>query len=465
MARRAVVIGAGLGGLLSAVALIGHVDEIVVVERDELPDAPAARRGLPQGRHAHILLPSGREAIEALLPGLDLRQEVLEAGGREISLLSDAVMTGPAGWFRRWPGRSHRLLTCSRDFLDWTIRRRVLAHPTVRLRRATVTGLSGGADRVEGVRTGAVTQPADLVVDASGRGSRVTHWLSRPGTTTIPARVVDAGLVYASRVYRVPAGAEDFPLVLLQARPDPTAPSRSAALVPVEGGRWIVSLSGSRGGEPPAAAEDFVSFALRLRHPLVGQVISGAVPLSRVSLTRSTRNGRRYYERAAHWPDGLVVLGDAVASFNPVYGQGMSVAALSARALMRHVTQGDIGKRGFARRVQRAIGREVDAAWALSTSQDRWVPAVRGDGPSLFDRLLAGYTGRMARVATSSSRVSAAMCDVTTLRAKGTSLLRPSLLAATVAGPRLPPLDGPPLTEHEWSVVRSLDRTARRGGG
>ncbi|MGW0930459.1 FAD-dependent oxidoreductase [Streptomyces sp. NPDC002644] len=460
MPSRAVVIGASLGGLLAAVALSSHFDQVVLMERDGLPDSAEGRKGVPQGRHAHILLPSGREAMESLIPGLDLRKTVLDAGGREISMTADALMTGPAGWFRRWPRRSHCLLTCSRDFLEWTVRRHVLARPNITVTKDEADGLLGDADRVTGVRAGAAPIHADFVVDASGRGSRATRWLEGLGTTGITEEVVDAGLVYASRLYRIPAGAERFPLVMLQASPDPGTPSRSAALVPIEDGRWIVSLSGTRGGEPPADADGFVRFALGLHHPLVGQLISGAEPISDVLRTHSTRNGRRYFEKARSWPDGFAVLGDAVASYNPVYGQGMSVAALSARALARELEQGGPGATGTARKAQRAIAREVDAAWALSASQDRWVPGVEGDGPSLVDRLLTRYTRRMALVATTAYDVSAAMCDVTTLQLPGTHLLRPSLVAATIAGPKLPPLDGPPLTEEERAIVRKLDRKA-----
>jgi 2-polyprenyl-6-methoxyphenol hydroxylase-like FAD-dependent oxidoreductase len=226
--------------------------------------------------------------------------------------------------------------------------------------------------------------------------------------------------------------------------------------MPIEGGRWLVSLGGTRGGEPTADSEDFVRFALGLRHPIIGQLISRAEPLTDVTLSRSTRNERRYFEKAKVWPEGVVALGDAVASYNPVYGQGMSVAALGAQALSQEVAKTGITAPGLSRRVQRAAARVVNAAWTMSTSQDQWFPGVRGKSPTAADKILTGYTRRMTRVATSSYRVTAAMCRVTTLQGDALRLLHPALLLATLNGPVLPPLSGPPLTAEERAVLRSL---------
>ncbi|WP_179202035.1 hypothetical protein, partial [Streptomyces caniscabiei] len=308
------------------------------------------------------------------------------------------------------------------------------------------TGLLGTAERVTGVRftTGAKdSHPgaaeeslrADLVVDASGRGTRVEHWLADLGITGVRKDVVDSGLVYATRVYRTPTGAENFPPAQVTADPTGGRPGRSGLLLPIEGDRWLVSLAGTRGGEPTASPEDFVPFALGLRHPLVGRLIAGAEPLTDVTLSRSTRNERRYFEKSERWPEGLVALGDAVATYNPVYGQGMSVAALGALELSRELDRSGIGAPGLARRVQRAAAKVVNAAWAMSVGQDQWFPGVQGKSPTLADRLLSAYVGRMTRVATGSYRVSAAMCRVTTLQADALHLLHPTLLLSTALGP------------------------------
>ncbi|MDT0570788.1 pyridine nucleotide-disulfide oxidoreductase [Streptomyces sp. DSM 3412] len=476
MPRTAVVIGASMAGMLAAAALARSVDEVIVLERDDLPDEPRPRRGLPQGRHAHILLPSGRDAIDELVPGGEVRGRLLAAGARERGLTSGLVTLGPQGWYRR--SRHHDaypLLIGSRDLIDRTVRDAVLASTTrVRIRRASATGLLGTAERVTGVRLTTDTEgsagssagaaeerlPADLVVDASGRGTRVEHWLADLGITGVRKDVVDSGLVYATRLYRTPVGAENFPPAQVTADPKGGRPGRSGLLLPIEGDRWLVSLAGTRGGEPTSSPEDFVPFALSLRHPLVGRLIAGAEPLTDVTLSRSTRNERRYFEKSERWPEGLVALGDAVATYNPVYGQGMSVAALGARELSRELDRAGVGAPGLARRVQRAAAKVVHAAWTMSVGQDQWFPGVRGKSPTLADRLLSAYAGRMSRVATGSYRVSAAMCRVTTLQADALHLLHPALLLSTALGPFLPPLSGPPLTPEERNILSGLDTPA-----
>lgn len=468
MPRTAVVIGASMAGVLAAAALARSVDEVIVLERDELPDEPRSRKGLPQGRHAHILLPSGRDAIDELVPGGGVRNRLLAAGARERGLTSGLVTLGPQGWYRR--SRHHDtypLLIGSRDLMDWTVRDAVLAStPRIKIRRATVTGLLGTAERVTGVR-GTVdggkaeeSLRAELVVDAGGRGTRIEHWLADLGITGIRRDVVDAGLVYATRLYRTPEGAETFPPTQITADPAGGRPGRAGLLLPIEGDRWLVSLSGTRGSEPTAAPDDFVPFARGLRHPILSQLIADAEPLTDVLLSRSTRNERRYFEKSEKWPEGLLALGDAVATYNPVYGQGMSVAALGARALGRELARtGGVAAPGLARRAQRAAAKVVNAAWAMSVGQDQWFPEVRGKSPTPADRLLSAYTARMTRVATGSYRVSAAMCKVTTLQANALHLLHPALFLATALGPVLPPLSGPPLTPEEREILRNLSTT------
>ncbi|WP_432190247.1 FAD-dependent monooxygenase [Streptomyces sp. Tue6028] len=463
MSGHAVVVGGSVAGLLAAAALSQSVD-VTVLERDELPEGPLPRKGIPQSRHAHILLPSGRAAIEELLPAAHLRKRLLAAGAREESLTA-MLGLGPRGWFRRWqPITDELLLTCcSRDLLDSALREAVLGTPRITLRRAQAVALLGTSQRVTGVRVSEDGEEedvsADLVVDASGRGSRIEHWLSELGVGPIPADEVDSGLVYASRVFRIPEGAETFPLTQVGADPVGSQPARSGNLVPIEDGQWLVSLGGTRGGEPTDKPAEFTRFAHDLRHPLIGQLISAAEPISGVSLSRSTRNRRRDFHKAA-MPEGVVVLGDAAATYNPVYGQGMSVAALSAQALQRQAQQTGITAPGFARRVQQAAAKWVTAAYTLSTSQDQWVPGVVGKTPTRLDRVLSRYMSRMALVATTSYRVSAAMCAVTTLQADASRLVHPRLLLATANGPVLPPLEGPQLTQAERDFLSSAEPAA-----
>ncbi|MDN0194424.1 FAD-dependent monooxygenase [Streptomyces sp. S.PNR 29] len=463
MSRRAVVIGAGLAGMLAAAALSTAVDEVIVLDRDDLPDGPEHRRGLPQGRHAHLLMAGGLDAMEDLVPGVSMREHLLAAGAREISLSSGMVALTPEGWFRRWRREGPRMMTCSRALLDWAVRVAVLAGTGVELRKARALELTGTARRVRGVRVsttaGETALDADLVVDASGRGSRVMTWLAALGVSGIRERTVDSGLVNATRVYRTPEGAERFPLTIVQANPYVSRPGRSGMVLPIEGGRWMVSLAGTRGGEPPADPDGFLRYTLDLPDPIVGRLISGAEPLTDVHISRSTSNVRRYLEKAPHWPEGFVVLGDALATFNPAYGQGMSVAALGARVLARELRRTDPAAPRLARRVQRGAARSVDAAWAMAVSQDVLYPGVRGGRPSTADRLVTAYTRRVMKAATGSYGAAAAVWDLTSLRTGPERLLRPGAVLATLTGSALPPATEPPLTAAERTLLRTLDRT------
>ena len=465
MSRRAVVVGAGLAGMLAAAVLAdAGVAEVVVLDRDELPDGPRRRRGLPQGRHAHLLMAGGLAAMEEIVPGASLRGRLLAAGAHEMSLSSGTLARTPEGWLRRWRREGPAMLTCTRALVDWTVRDAVLAHTPVEVREAAAVGLVGSADRVRGVRVsgpdGESVLDADLVVDASGRGTRIVPWLAGLGLSGVRTRIVDSGLVNASRLYRVPAGAERFPLTVVHADPYVSRPGRSAMVMPVEGGRWLVSCGGTRGGEPPADPEGFLRYTLDLPDPIVGRLISGAEPLTDVHLSRSTSNVRHYLDKAPRWPEGLVVLGDALGTFNPAYGQGMSVAAFGARVLGRELARaGRLDAPGLARRVLRGAARPVDAAWAMAVGQDVLYPETRGGRrPGLADRAVTAYTRRMTRAATGNFAAASALWDVTSMRTPPTRMFHPSAVLAALAGPPLPPLSGPPLTPGEREVLAGLDR-------
>jgi 2-polyprenyl-6-methoxyphenol hydroxylase-like FAD-dependent oxidoreductase len=463
--------------MLAAAALAKAVDHVVVLDRDELPDTPEHRRGVPQGHHAHLLMPGGLEAMERLLPQAELRKHLLAAGARELALSSGMLAHTPAGWFRRWRHHTYVTITCSRPLLDLVVRRAVLSsHANVEVHRAQVTGLHGSSRRVRGVCLEAGTDAAlpaghgirpaadgrsghldaDWVVDASGRGTRVVPWLAALGIRDIREKAVDSGLANATRVYRTPAGARDWPLTLIQPDPYSGRPGRSGMIVPIENDQWMVSLGGMRGSEPPKDPEAFLEYALGLPSPLVGRLIADAEPLTQVFTSRSTSNSRRYLEKARVWPDGFIALGDAAATFNPLYGQGMSVAALGARSLAEALEKGDIHTPGLARGVQRAMARSVEAAWAMAVSTDVLYPGVDGGSPTVADRLAAGYSRRLTKAATGSYTAASALWDVTCLRTGPTRLMRPDALLSALTGPPLPPLAGPPLTSTERAFLSTL---------
>ncbi|MET8077666.1 FAD-dependent oxidoreductase [Streptomyces sp. NPDC005303] len=453
-ARVAVVLGGSHTGMLAARALAGPADRVVVVERDELPVAPAPRKGLPQARHAHMLWSGGVRAMEQLLPGIT--RALLDAGARRAPVTTDMVVLSPHGWFRRWP-ESHHVILASRDLLDATVRARVLADDRIELLAGTeVLGLTGDARAVTGVRVRERdgrerTIAAGLVVDATGRGSGAPRWLAGLGLPAPERREIDSGLAYASRLYLAPEQARDgFPVVNVQSDPRDGGPGRAGFLLPIEDGRWIVTLNGTRGGEPGSAADAFLPFAReKLRHPLIGDLIARAEPLSDVAVTRTTVNRRHFYERMPAWPEHFTVLGDAVAAYNPLYGHGLAVGAQSALLLRELTERHGFGSTGLSRRVQKAVARPVGAAWDLAAGQDVFYPGATQEGPTRRDRLVAAYVARLMHTATGNGRVARRVTDVTSLERRAEVLLGPSVLLAALAGPLKPPLTAPPLTAEE----------------
>jgi 2-polyprenyl-6-methoxyphenol hydroxylase-like FAD-dependent oxidoreductase len=397
--------------MLAARVLSDHFDAVTLLERDRFPEAPAARKGLPQGRHAHILLERGREILERFLPGLT--GELVRTGAAPLDFTRDVAWLSPAGWYVRFPG-DLRLLACSRDLLDWVVRGRVTALPKVRIRQgADVAGLirgPGEGGRVTGVRlrscaaedevnySGAVLA-ADLVVVAGGRRSRLPEWLTALGFEPPAETVVNSFQGYASRYYRPPTGfAPDWKALYIQQAPP--ADPRGGLVSPVEGGRWLVSLIGGDGDYPPTDEAGFLAFARSLRSPALYEAIAAAEPLTPIAGQRATDNRLRHYDRPGRLPDGVVALGDAVFAFNPVYGQGMSAAALGAEVLDGWLREDGHHNLGRGRDFQSRLARATAVAWQLSTGADYRFRTTEGPPQSWVARLTGRYLAAVMRAAT-----------------------------------------------------------------
>ncbi|MEU6282147.1 FAD-dependent monooxygenase [Streptomyces sp. NPDC047028] len=456
----AVVLGGSLAGLLAASALDQAGFRVTVVERDALPDTPAPRKGLPQARHVHQLWSGGARAMERLLPGATERLRA--AGVNRVPVTTDVVALSPHGWYRRW-AESAFMLPAGRDLLDWVVRQLVLTDGRIGLlERTEVLGLVGSAGgAVTGVRlrgpassgdeVSERTLTASLVVDCTGRGSRAPHWLRELGLPEPERREVDSRLMYVSRLFRAPEGARDgFPVVNIELDPRGGRPGSGGVLMPMQDGTWMVTLIIRQGGEPAPDAGDFVRYAHEgLRHPVIGELLAGAEPLTEVAVTRTTANRRFFFERMPVWPENFVVLGDAVCALNPVYGHGMSVAAQSALALRDVIAERGAGSPGLSRHLQRAVGRTVRAAWDLAIGSDVFHPGATETGPTVRDRVLSAYVGRLLYTATGNGRIARRVTDVTSLERGAHTLLTPTMLLAAAVGPLKPPLTGPPLTPEE----------------
>ncbi|MEV7802754.1 FAD-dependent oxidoreductase [Microbispora sp. NPDC088329] len=368
---RAVVLGGGLAGVLAATVLAGHADEVVLIEGDRYPSGPRPRRGLPQSHHSHVLVAGGARALDALLPGTV--DALLASGAHLRDLPGDALIYSADGWFRRLHTGAH-LISCTRGLLDQVVRRRALGGDVEVWDDTRALGLTGDTARITGVsvsRRGAPsgTVRADLVVDATGRRSRSPRWLAEIGAGDIEEVSVATGLAYATRLYRAPGDlAATIPAIMLHPGAEKGRPARGATLFPVEDGRWIVTLTGTRGGEPPTDEHGFAAFARSLRHPIVADLMAKATPLGAVRPYRDTANRRRFFERAP-LPAGFAVVGDAAVAVNPVHSHGMSVAALGALRLREELARHGMTPSLFAG-LQAALAAEAEQSWRMAVEAD-----------------------------------------------------------------------------------------------
>ena len=328
-----------------------------------------------------------------------------------------------------------RGVLCSRPFLEERIRARVLALPQVQFRHAAASGLTASADnrRVTGVRIlpdGGQESAllADLVVDATGRGSRTPTALAELGYDRPVEDRVEIGLMYATRTFRLQPGALDGDVAIVHgATPDHP---RSGFVAAIEGGRHLAALAGVLGDVPATDAAEFTAFARSLASPDIADALVGAVPLDDGVTIRFPASVRRRYERVPALPDGLLVIGDGVCSFNPVYGQGMTVAALEALLLRDMLAHGPSPD---PRRWYRAVARVVDGPWQVAVGADLAFPQVPGRRTAQV-RLANAYLPRLHAAAADDAALAAAFARVVGLIDQPERLLRPDRLARVALG-------------------------------
>jgi 2-polyprenyl-6-methoxyphenol hydroxylase-like FAD-dependent oxidoreductase len=439
--EHAVVLGASMAGLLSARVLADHFDRVIVVDRDAMPEIGVDRRGVPQGRHLHGLHPRGREILEELFPGITAR---LVAAGAPTGDVLGNLRWQLAGHHFRQPRIGLVGLFGTRPFLEGHVRARVAALPGVRFaERTDVLGLSATADqaRVTGVRVQrndgpacAEELPADLVVDATGRGSRTPRWLDALGYGRPTEDRVEIDLGYATRHYRLAPGALGRDLAVLTS-PSPRC-SRGAMLAAMEGDRYTLTAWGIRGDHPPTDPDGFEDFLSTLEFPDIAQVILDAEPLDDPVAFRFPVMIRQRYERLRAFPERLLVIGDAICSFDPVYGQGMTVAASEAVALRNLLAAGRIPS---GRRYFRALAPVIDVPWDIAVGGDLAHPSVPGERTTKI-RLLNAYLARLQAAAVADPSLAEAFVRVVGMVDRPEGLLRPDrivrVLLADLRRPR-----------------------------
>lgn len=427
----AVVLGASMGGLLAARVLADFFDRVTVVERDLLPDGPVNRRGVPQGRLIHACLARLTAVLDDLFPGF-------RAG-----LLADGATTWDDGDFSKldWSFGGHPLVRSgksadaphivspSRPVLEWHVRERVKTIENVVFRENhDVVGLTATPDgrRVDGARVVdratdlAVTLPADLVIDATGRGSRTPVFLEQLGYGRPEEDEVKVQLAYACQLVRIPPGV--IKEHMIAHFPQPGQP-RMFAMIGYENSSWMIGAGTMAGLEPPRDHAEILSYAAELA-PSVFDAIRAAEPISDVVHHRVPSNRWRRYDKMRRIPDGLLVVGDAVCSFNPIYGQGMTIAAIEATVLQDCLRR---GPQGLARRFTGRAAKQVRVAWQTAVASDLALPEVPGPRP-LWIRINNACLAPVMTAAESDPVVAAQFMRITGMIDSPLRLMRPSFL-------------------------------------
>jgi 2-polyprenyl-6-methoxyphenol hydroxylase-like FAD-dependent oxidoreductase len=439
--RLAIVIGGSIAGLWAAQVLARHYARVVIVDRDIFPDGPEARKGVPQGRHVHVLLGRGMQIAEELFPGITA--ELAAAGAPEVNWGADAKSYFGTASAPRYRARIVTR-TSSRPLLESLLRQHLRANPrVVFLPERDVIGLlhDSRTGTVLGVRlrqrTGRQLGPvedlrADLTLDASGRDTKSPTWLEELGYGATEEVTINSFLGYATRWYRPPADFRpDWKALFVFAR-YPHYPT-SGLIFPIEDGRWIVTLSGLADRVPPTDEAGFREFTRNLAHPAIYEALKDAEPIAPIAGYRRTENKLRHYEKLARWPGGYAALGDSVCAFNPVYGQGMTASGIGALVLDRCLREG----RTMAE-FQRRLAKANATPWTLATSADfRWPTTVGGTPPRLT-RIMHRYMAYVEELAVENVGVLNTFQEVLQLMSPPAALFRPGILGRVIARATLP---------------------------
>jgi 2-polyprenyl-6-methoxyphenol hydroxylase-like FAD-dependent oxidoreductase len=384
---RAVVVGGSVGGLMTARVLSDHFNLVTVLERDEIEDRPVIHKSVPQGNHFHGLLQGGQQVMSSLYPGFT--EELQNLGAVRLRIGRDVVWYVPDGKAYNFTGcvREPRDLgleghSATRGLFEFLIRRRTLGLPNVTFETGmTVSGLEYRDGRIRGVSCGAdKSVEADLVVDAGGRGSRAPQWLAAIGFPRPDETTIGVDTAYSTAYFRRPASYDGEPAIFIVG-PPPKFTARGY-VCEIEDDRLLVSLIG-RFIHPPADLQGFFDFARSLHNPLIYQLLNRTDRLTDIAHYRFPASTCRHYERMSRFPEGFLVIGDAVCCFNPVYGQGLSAAALQVRALRQVLNEhaSDHGLDGIAPVFFSKVAEVNSAPWVLAANLDLAYPQTRGERP------------------------------------------------------------------------------------
>lgn len=454
---KAIVIGGGIAGLLSARILSGHFSKTIVLEKDRYPKEKGPRNGTPQANHIHVFLAKGMQTIIDLFPGIE--EKLLSQGGHKIDVISKAKFKFPTGWARNFNSDMNTIV-CSRQLLEYTIRQEILKkYFNVKIIENTrVIGLATTIDSEQKIITGVnmiygngknnndyndinktTTINANLVVDASGRRSETPIWFEKIGLEKPNETKINSFIGYAGRRVQL-LSTQSSPLLsnykVVVVFTNPPNNPRMVVMTAIEDNQWQLGLLGIGKTYPPTDEKGFLNFAKELGVEDIYKIVRDAKPISSIYGYREDGSRLYHYEKIKKWPKNFIVLGDAVSAFNPIYAQGVTVAAIQSKILdnllykyKKNNTAADL-KKGFEIKFQREIAKLNSLPWLLGTSEDlRWSSTEANKKMNPFTKIIQRYSKHVILLTPNSRLATKSFLEMLNMVKSPAVLFHPFLIA------------------------------------
>lgn len=390
--QSAVIIGASIGGLVAAQVLQKYFTKVTLIEKDSFE---GERKGTPQSRHVHILLVKGMQILSKIFSGFE---EALEnAGAVKTDFIKNARYLVPTGWTPRFDSGLVSY-SCTRSLLEDTVRKFVIKNSKIEILSGyRATGFQKKDDKVSSVSIENLYTlekkdiQCDLVLDASGRNSELPTWLEKLGYEKPLETRVNSDIGYATRYFEIPENfAEDWNILVILNRP-PNQP-KMGGIFKIEKNCWIVTMYSIGKEHPPTDDDGFLKFAKSLPDDKIYETIKNLKPISQIFGYRIDGSRLRHYDDTK-LPENLIAFGDSVCTFNPFYGQGMTVIALSAQVLDDALKQNDL--ENFSSVFHKKLSKKISYPWILATGEDfRWT-TTKGKQPSSLTRIIQNYVDKV----------------------------------------------------------------------
>jgi len=429
--KRAIVIGGSIAGKLSARVLSEFFEEVIVLEKDQKNDSIAIRKGVPQGSQGHVLLKSGEEILEELFPGI-IEEMVKE--GSTVSDFAQDLLWFHYGCQKKRFNSGLSMIQQSRPFLEWHIQKKMEKIPNIDFRYGCkVTKLILNAKKeisgvtVETLDGKPMNLSGDLVVDASGAASFAPKWLEELGFNKPEKTEVKVDLFYASMIFRkLAAGGSNWHSLLIY--PNPPKQTSGGTISPIEGNRHLVTLLGYGFESLPSDHSSFLQYAKNLNQPDLYEAIKTSVPESGIQIYRFPALRRFHYDKMKQFPAGLLVMGDSFCRIDPVFAQGMSIAAMEAEVL-RKLLKAFKTKGILTKDFHRKISKIIDIPWLIALTEDFRFRHTSGKKPIGLS-VLQKYVKNVVQACSYNEKVYRQFMNVLHLKAHPVSLFKPAILNA-----------------------------------